>query len=88
MCDGFGRVPLAAEVNVFEGKVGGDEKIFLFVYAEDGAVVADAFDDGGIRSAPGGTADLSNQRFFRQGHGNNISEVYAGQGRFIPESGQ
>ena len=42
MADGLGRMPVAAEVDVFEGKVGGDADFVAGSGAKNGAVVADA----------------------------------------------
>jgi hypothetical protein len=50
-------VEVAAEVAVFEGEVGGDEDLVVARRAEDGAVVADA-QQNGIAAAGKGAADL------------------------------
>ena len=46
MTDRFRRMPVAAEVNAFEGEVGGDQDVCGLTceggLAQDGAVVADA----------------------------------------------
>lgn len=47
MADGFGLVPVEAEVTTGNGKVGGDGQFFPGTGAEDCAVVADAETQGG-----------------------------------------
>ena len=52
---GLGRVPAAAEVDVFERKVGGDADFVVGPGAEESAVVADAeFDGAGAGSLAAG----------------------------------
>ena len=56
MADGGGRVPVAAEMAVFEREVGGDEEFVAGGWFEDGAVVADAEADGVGRGGAGANA--------------------------------
>jgi hypothetical protein len=42
MADGFGRVPIEAEVAAGDGEVGGDGQLFAGSGTKDGAIVADA----------------------------------------------
>src|ERR1035441_480448 len=64
MADGFGRVPVEAEVAAGDGKVGGDGEFFAGTRAEQGAVVADAEaqDAGGGMGCA--AADLAEQGQF------------------------
>ena len=66
-------MPVAAEVNAFEGEIGGDQDVCGLTceggLAQDGAVVADAGLKRGIFCALGCAANLRNQRFFGKGHG-------------------
>lgn len=48
MAHALGRVPLAAEVDVFNGEVSGDQDFVAGRRAQDGAVIADAANDGAI----------------------------------------
>jgi len=42
MADGFGRVPVEAEVPAGDGEIGGDGELFIGSRTKQGAVVADA----------------------------------------------
>jgi len=70
MADGAGRMPVAAEVNAFEGKVGGNQRIVSPWNTQDGAVVSDAGDDVGgcVRTGSGESADVSDERLFGKRH--------------------
>jgi hypothetical protein len=46
MADGFGLMPVEAEVAAGDGEVGGDGEFFAGTRAEQGAVVADAESQG------------------------------------------
>ena len=64
MADGARGVPFAAEVYVFNGEVGGDKQFVTGREAEDGAIVADATDNGFILTAVGEAADGGDKLFF------------------------
>jgi len=49
MAHGFGRVPMAAEVDALQAEVGGDQKLVADRRTQDGAVVTDARDEGTVR---------------------------------------
>ena len=42
MTDGFGRVPVAAEMDIFERKISGDCNLFAGSWAKQGAIVANS----------------------------------------------
>src|SRR5260370_829680 len=74
------RMPVAAEVNAFQRKVGRDQRVASRLQAQHGAVVSDCFDYLGAASAPTRVrlrhaANLGDQGFFRKRHGvTNISD--------------
>jgi len=72
MADGFGGMPISAEMNTFEGKISCDERIVPGPELEHGAIVPDSGDDlssSATARGLGHSANSSNQRFFRKGHG-------------------
>jgi hypothetical protein len=46
-------MPLAAKVNVFNTQIGGDQKLMAGGNSEDGAVIANAADQGPAANPPG-----------------------------------
>jgi hypothetical protein len=48
-----GAVTLKREVPAFQDKIGGEDKIFLRAWPQNGAIVTNAFDDGLILIASG-----------------------------------
>jgi hypothetical protein len=64
MADGFGRVPVEAEVAAGDGEVGGDGQFFAGTRTEQGAVVADAEAEDGAEGLGCAAADLAEQSQF------------------------
>ena len=64
MADGFGRVPVEAEVAAGDGEVGGDGQLFATARTEQGAVVADAEVDRAERGLSRAASDLAEQGLF------------------------
>lgn len=60
MADRFGGMPVAAEVDAFEGEVGSDQRVQVRRQAKHGAVVSDGLGNSGVVAAPcGREADAS-----------------------------
>ena len=56
MTDGVGWMPLAAEVDAFEGKISSDQGLSTGEGGQDGAIVSDGTENAGRGKAPqGGT---------------------------------
>ncbi len=51
MTNGFGRVPLPAEMDAFETEVGGDQEFAILWNAENGSVVTDSDGDRAARGS-------------------------------------
>ena len=69
MAGGRGCVRFAAEVNVFEQLIGGEEQVFFSAArAQYGAIVTDADDYFGILWDRNPRTDLVEQGFFARGH--------------------
>jgi len=49
-------MPLATEVDAFQGEVGGDQRLVPNARVDDSAIVAHAFNDASARSRPTGRA--------------------------------
>ena len=64
MADGFGRMPVEAEVAAGDGEVGGDGQLFAGTRTEQGAVVADAQTEGGSGGLARTPADPAQQSQF------------------------
>ena len=64
MADGFGRVPVEAEVTAGDGEVGGDGQFLAGARAEQGAVVADAQAQGAQGSLRRAAANMAEQGQF------------------------
>ncbi len=64
VADAAGRVPVAAEMDVFDRKISGDEEFVAAGRVEDGTVVADSVGDGAIAALEGEAPDALNQLFF------------------------
>ena len=62
MADGFRRVPIEAEVAAGDGEIGGDGQFLAGAQAEQGAVVADAQPQRGIRRSGRAGANPGQQR--------------------------
>jgi hypothetical protein len=85
VADAAGRVPVAAEVDVFNRQISGDEELVAAGRAEDGTVVADSVDHGAIAALEGNAPDALNQRFFGGNQGEfKYSEKKGLAGLFPP----
>jgi hypothetical protein len=77
MADDLGRVPVATEVDAFEGEVRSDEQFAARGKAKHGAVVANtgAYSGASMRKR----SNPRNQGFFRERHGEHtIAETRGG----------
>ena len=61
--DDFGRMPIAAEVNIFEAEISGDQQFVTGGDAQNRAIIADACQDSPVSPA-GGATDAGDQRLF------------------------
>jgi hypothetical protein len=64
MADGFGRVPVKAEVAATDGQVSGDSQVLIWAGTEQSAVVADAEGQGTQGRVRGAAANLAEQGEF------------------------
>ena len=80
MADRIGRMPFAAEVDSFEGEVGGDEGLRAAGKIEYGAVVSDAESEF-VTSVAGGAADAIDQVTLFEGHG--LTNIYSHRSRGV-----
>jgi hypothetical protein len=87
-----GGMPLAAKMNVFDGKVGGEEEFVPGREAEYGTIVADSLRYGAVWAFGGETANALNQLLFtgNQGELNYIEKkgLAAEKARFHLSPGQ
>ena len=83
VADGIGRMPFAAEVDSFEGEVGGDEGLRAAGKIEYGAVVSDAESEF-VTSVAGGAADTIDQVTLFEGHG--LTNIYSHRSRGVQKS--
>jgi hypothetical protein len=67
MAHGFGGVPVEAEVDAGDAKVGGDSQLLAGAGTEQGAIVADAEGKGPVGPFGCAAADLANQGKFASG---------------------
>jgi hypothetical protein len=75
MSDAWRWMPIAAEVDIFDGEVGGDQKLVAGGKLKDGAIVADTGNQGTARAAVGQSPDAVDQVSFSQGQSKlNYSE--------------
>ena len=74
VADGVGGMPFAAEVDAFEGEVGGDEGLGAAGEIEDGAVVSDA-ESRVCRRCFGSAADAVDEGELGEGHGIRVRSV-------------
>jgi len=61
------RMPITAEVDVFNAKIGGDQKVGARGKFQDGAIVANASDHSAVSAAMGQSPDAVDQLSFCQG---------------------
>ena len=80
----FRRMPIPPKVNSFQGKVGSDQRVLILLRAssrhqsQHGAVISNSSLNRGILRSPRQTANLGNQGFFGNRHGNQYKRFNEG----------